>query len=869
MAVDKKKLPNYNHKKTEEKWQKYWDEKESFKFDADDTDKPKHYSLEMFYYPSGRLHMGHLRNYSIGDVVARYKMMNGFNVLHPMGADALGLPAENAAIKAGKHPSKWTYDNIATMNNELKKVGFSYDWSKSVYTCDPEYYGQQQKIFLDFYKKGLAYQKESFVNWDPVDNTVLANEQVVDGRGWRSGALVEKKKLNQWFFKVSDYAEELLNDIDDKLQGWPEKIRLMQKNWIGKSEGATVKFPVKSLDTEISVFTTRPDTLFGAAFIGISPNHPIAEQLSKESKEVAKFIKECNATSVDEETLETMEKKGLNTGLFACNPFDGCHPIPVYIANFVLMDYGTGAIFGCPAHDQRDFEFAKKYDLPIKTVVSPDAKDVNFVISDDEAYTEEGFAINSGFLNGLTTKEAKSKAIDKLEEVGVGKRKVSYRIRDWGVSRQRYWGCPIPVIHCDSCGTVPVNESDLPVTLPKDVTFDGKGNPLEKHPTWKRTKCPVCGKEALRETDTFDTFVDSSWYFARFIDNKSKTPVNKELCERVLPVDQYVGGAEHATMHLIYARWFTKAMRDCGYWNLDEPFKNLFNQGMVCHKAYKNDKNEWFYPEDVEEYAKDKYRSISTGEELQTLGVIKMSKSKCNTVEPKTVIDSYGADAGRMFVLSDSPADKDFEWTDSGIESTWKYINRLWKLVLAFCEENKDNLESLKGFDANKIESTNAKNLLKKIHFTIKGVTEDYETMTFNRAIAKIRELSNMLEKFIPNIENENALLYFGISQLISLISPITPHLSEELWSMLGSDMNITKTNWSKYEEKYLVETSVTLAVQVNGKLRGTIEVDKTASKEEIEKIALELSNVTKFTEGKTIRKVIVVPNKLVSVVAG
>lgn len=852
-----KQMPNYNRKKAEKKWQKFWEEKEIFKFDAKDENKPKHYTLSMFPYPSGEMHVGHLRNFAIGDVIARYKRLCGYNVLHPTGADAFGLPAENAAIKRGLHPSDWTRGNLNRFIDRYKMLGLSFDFSRTVATCEPDYYGWQQKIFIEFYKKGLAFQKEGFVNWDPVDQTVLANEQVIDGKGWRSGAVIEKKELKQWFFKITDYAEELLKDLD-KLEGWPEKIRVMQRNWIGKSEGVLIDFKLSDSNEKIKVFTTRHDTLYGASFIGIALDHPIAKKLAEKDPKIAKFVEECSKTSVDEETLETMEKKGIDTGLKVIHPFDEDWKLPVYIANFVLMNYGTGAIFGCPAHDARDFVLATKYKLPIRTVVSPDGLS-DFQIG-HTPYLEDGIIINSDFLDGLSIEEAKEKSAQKLKELGAGDKQINYRLRDWGISRQRYWGCPIPIVYCPKCGVVTVEDKDLPIKLPRDAKFDGKGNPLDKHPTWKHTKCPKCGGKATRETDTMDTFVDSSWYFLRFVDLANDTPINTELCNKIMPIDQYVGGAEHATMHLIYCRFFTKALRDCGYVDMDEPVTALFNQGMVCHKAYRNKKKEWIYPWDMEE--KDgKYYDKKTKEQLTCTGIIKMSKSKRNVVDITDIVEAYGADSARLFVLSDSPADKDFEWTEQGIEGCWKYINRLWKLGASFVEENESVLDKLKSYE---ITSTNG--VLKEIHKTTKYVTQFFEKLEFNKAIAKIRELSNVLERFKSSNDQEKAIMCLGIRTLIKLIAPFTPHVCEEL-NELFKEEKLHEAKWPEYDEKMTVDDMVTVAVQVNGRLRATIEVPKDLTKSELEEIARKEKNVERFlTEGE-VKKVIVVPNRLVNVV--
>lgn len=945
-------MERYNFKKTEKKWQKYWEDNNSFKFDKNDN-RQKYYVLSMFPYPSGELHVGHLRNFTIGDIIARFKRMQGYNVLHPMGADAFGLPAENAAIKKNINPEEWTINNIEKFKTSMKLLGLSFDYSRFFATCLPDYYGKQQEIFIKLFKKGLAYQKESFVNWDPVDQTVLANEQIVNGRGWRSGAVVEKKKLKQWFFKTTNYAEELLNDLE-KLDGWPKKVKLMQKNWIGRSEGALVDFNiadnevknkkvieldclepwfsclkdgtktiegrknstkyqnikggtiikfknnsdsflvevlkvekyknvreylesndlsriapfasgidevekiyrdmvtdidnyeflafhVRRIYDKITVYTTRPDTLFGASFVAISANHPLAEQLAKNNKNIADFIEDCGKTSIDEETIETTEKKGMDTGLKVIHPFNSNIKLPVYIANFVLMDYGTGAIFACPAHDKRDYDFAKKYGLPITKVIECEAL----------PFEEDGIAINSDFLNGLTTKEAKVKAIEKIEELGIGKKKINYRLRDWGFSRQRYWGCPIPVVYCEKCGTVHLENKDLPLKLPKDVEFTGKGNPLENHPTWKYTKCPKCGSPAIRETDTMDTFVDSSWYFFRYPELTEDRPFNSELCEKLLPIDQYVGGVEHAILHLIYCRFFTKALRDCGYFKMDEPVKNLFNLGMVCHKAYRGVKSkDWCYPWNVEE-KNGKYYNIETKEELSCEGIIKVSKSKLNVIDMTKVTEDYGADAARVFIMSDNPADEDFEWTEDGIDSCWKYINRFYRLAMNF----KDR------FDLSEFNCVNE--IVKNTHKTIKAVTNNLNKLEFNKAIAKIRELTNFLEKVQINSDEEKKSYSFALVSVIKLFMPFAPHLCCELLETFG----IGNQDWPSFNEEYTIDNNVTIALQVNGKLRGTINVPLDFDKNELEKLAKEETNVAKYIGDKAIKKTIVVPNKLVNFV--
>ncbi|MES2677626.1 MAG: leucine--tRNA ligase [Pseudomonadota bacterium] len=853
-----KNIPNYNHKAAEKNWQKIWDEKQIFKFD-ETVPKPKYYVLEMFPFPSGKIHMGHLRNYAIGDVIARFKKMQGFNVLHPIGFDAFGLPAENAALQNGTHPKNWTYANIENMKAELKSVGFSYDWSREIATCDVDYYKHEQKIFLDFLKNGLAYQKESFVNWDPIDQTVLANEQVIDGRGWRSGAVVEKKKLKQWFLKVSEFNEELLSELKN-LTGWDERVLSMQENWIGKSEGAIVDFVVSRESLVVSresieIYTTRPDTLFGAAAIIISPHHPIAAELAAANQKIADFIIECSKTAVNEEAIETAEKKGVDTGLLAIHPLDNAIKLPIYIGNFVLMEYGTGAIFACPAHDARDFEFAQKYNLPIKQVVAGENENVEL------PYTQSGVMINSEFLNGMKSADAKQKVIEILEAKNIGKRQINYRLRDWGVSRQRYWGCPIPVLYLEDGSVVAVPQEDLPVQLPDDVEFKGNGNPLANHPTWKYTTYK--GQKATRETDTFDTFFESSWYFLRFASQPENQAFDRQTVNKLLPVDQYIGGVEHAVLHLLYARFFTKALQKCGYLNFNEPFKNLLTQGMVCHQTFKDQKGDWVYPSDAMPDENGNFIHIKTKEKLVVGRSEKMSKSKKNVVEPLNIIDAYGADTARLFMLSDTPPERNLEWSDAGIDGAWKYINRLWKLVSA-CADGYSAIGEVEFSSATKEQQE----IIKLNHKTIFAVKSELEKMGFNRAIAKIREFSNALEKFEIKNQTDQKIMNFSLHNLVLLIAPIMPHLAEELWKILGNQTIISQSvSFPNSDESLIIDDQVSIAVQVNGKLRSVLAMPKSASKEELEKAALADENVQKNLAGKEIKKIIIVPDKLVSIV--
>ena len=855
----------YNFREAEAKWQKTWAAKDSFKTE-DNSSKPKYYVLEMFPYPSGRLHMGHVRNYTLGDVVARHKKAKGFNVMHPMGWDAFGLPAENAALERGVHPGKWTRQNIADMKAQFAPLGLSLDWSREISSCEPEYYKHEQKMFLDFLKGGLAYRKESWVNWDPIEHTVLANEQVIDGKGWRSGADVEQRKLNQWFLKITHYAEDLLQAIET-LDRWPDKVRLMQHNWIGRSEGARVTWPLtdaggKETGDTLEVFTTRPDTLFGASFCAISAQHPVAAKLAESNPALVEFIAECSKGGTSTAAIETAEKMGFDTGLKAAHPFIPGKTVPLYVANFVLMAYGTGAIFGCPGHDERDMEFARKYGLPVKCVVAPVGADPEAFAAELEtgnvAFTYDGVAIHSEFLNGLKVDAAKRAAFAKLESLGRGKGTVQYRLRDWGISRQRYWGCPIPIIHCDSCGAVPVPDKDLPVTLPEDVTFDTPGNPLARHPTWKHVKCPTCNKPALRETDTFDTFFESSWYFARFCSpHVTDRPFNEVEAMKWLPVDQYIGGVEHAVLHLLYSRFFTRAMSDCGYLSLKEPFAGMFTQGMVCHETYRAADGTWLEPGSVDWNGTT---ATHNGAPVAVGRSEKMSKSKKNTVDPARILDTFGADAARLFMLSDSPPDRDLEWTDAGIEGAWRYLNRLWRLATMANEIPQAPLPTML--------DPGPAGLLRQIHRTIAAVGDDLEKFRFNSAVARIRELTNAVNDQDRDAIGGDAVFRFGVEILAQLINPLTPHIAEEIWQLLGNAAILTEAPWPSHDPALLEDDTVTIAVQVNGKLRGTITVAKTADKAACEAAALALGPVQKQLDGKPPKKVIIVPGKIVNIVA-
>ena len=864
-------MSRYNFKQAEAKWQSVWEDRGCFAV-SEDADKPKYYVLEMFPYPSGRIHMGHVRNYTLGDVVARYKRARGFNVLHPMGWDAFGLPAENAARENKVHPAPWTEQNIATMRKQLKAMGLSYDWSREIATCDPDYYRHEQKMFLDFLEQGLVYRKESWVNWDPVENTVLANEQVIDGKGWRSGANVENRFLSQWFMNITAFSEELLQDLET-LDRWPGRVRLMQEKWIGRSDGAYMFFDFDGRNGgqggRLEVFTTRPDTIFGASFCAIAANHPLSQDLSEDDANLRAFITECGSAGTSEAAIETAEKVGYDTGIQVRHPFDDKRTLPLYVANFVLMEYGTGAIFGCPAHDQRDLEFARKYGLDVIPVVAPQETDAESFVIGDEAFTDDGVLINSAFLDGLGVEEAKSAIIERLDAADAGRPGVNYRLRDWGISRQRYWGCPIPVIHCADCGIVPVPEGDLPVVLPEDADLDASGNPLDNHPTWKDAGCPACGKPARRETDTFDTFFESSWYFARFCSPHADTAFTREAADYWLPVDQYIGGIEHAVLHLLYSRFFTRALKQCGYLGIKEPFEGLLTQGMVCHETYRDENGKWLYPDEVEITGYKSARALegAQGGSAVTVGRSeKMSKSRKNVVDPESIIETYGADTARLFMLSDSPPDRDLDWTEAGIEGAWRYVNRLWRMVNQAPAPPGTFLAAI-GVTRPDALGEHSQAVLKIIHRTIVAVSDDLDKFHFNRAVARIRELTNELEDLSPEEEGADWVMRQGLETAVCLIGPMMPHLAEELWHSLGHQTLLADTPWPEAEADQLVEKNVTVAVQVNGKLRGTLDLPKDSDDQTAETGALALENVSAAIAGKPIRKVIIVPNRIINVV--
>ena len=825
------------------RWQSRWADEGCFAADSA-SPKPKTFVLEMFPYPSGRLHVGHARNYTMGDVIARYRKMQGHEVLHPMGWDAFGMPAENAAMERGIHPGRWTWDNIAAMRAQLKRLGFAIDWSREFATCDPGYYGHEQALFLDLYEAGLVYRKESEVNWDPVDCTVLANEQVIDGKGWRSGAPVERRKLSQWFLKITDFAEELLDGLGT-LDDWPDKVRLMQENWIGRSRGLRFRFTLADPAAGhegLEVFTTRPDTIFGASFAAISPDHPIAQSLAEGNDALAAFIAECKRGGTTAAELETAEKKGFYTGARVVHPLDPDWQLPLYVANFVLMDYGTGAIFGCPAHDQRDLEFARKYGLPVTRVVAPSVDEVDEPVG-EEAYTGPGRLVNSRFLDGLTAEDGIREVIARAEAEGWGEGTTAWRLRDWGVSRQRYWGTPIPIIHCEACGAVPVPRDQLPVVLPEDVSFDIAGNPLDRHEGFTRVDCPSCGGAARRETDTLDTFVDSSWYFIRFASQPDGQPFDRADAERWLPVDQYIGGVEHAILHLLYARFWTRALKRIGRLDIEEPFQGLFTQGMVTHATFQDEEGRWLSPDEAESHS----GPVTKGR------IEKMSKSKRNTVDPDGIVDQYGADAVRWFMLSDSPPERDLEWSEAGISGAWRFVQRIWRFAIELAEQGNSSW----------LGDRQDRALNRKLHQAIKAVGASIETLGFNKAVAAIYELANAIEKAPASPARSEA-----IETLLRLVAPMAPHLAEEAWRLIGREGLIADAEWPTVDPALLVEDEVVIAVQVNGKLRDTLTAPKGAPRETLEEMALASEKVVRVLEGKPPRKVIVVLDRLVNLVA-
>jgi leucyl-tRNA synthetase len=863
----------FNPLEADARWQKVWEEQGTFHASGD-GERPRAYVLEMFPYPSGRIHMGHVRNYTMGDVIARYRRMNGFDVLHPMGWDAFGMPAENAAMEKKVHPGTWTRSNIDTMRGQLKRLGFALDWSRELATCDPSYYGHEQALFLDLYAAGLVYRKQSEVNWDPVDMTVLANEQVIDGRGWRSNALVERRKLSQWFLRITDFAEELLDGLG-RLDQWPDKVRLMQENWIGKSQGLRFRFDlastegkkspstgsgrteggsepesvrprtgsgaVEALPSSFDVFTTRPDTIFGASFAAISPDHPIALALAEGNEALAAFIAECKQGGTTAAALETAEKKGFDTGARVIHPLDPDWTLPLYVANFVMMDYGAGAIFGCPAHDQRDLDFARKYGLPVTRVVAPSPEEAEEPVG-DEAYSGPGRLVNSRFLDGLTGEDGIREVIARAEAECWGEGTTAWRLRDWGVSRQRYWGTPIPIVHCEACGPVAVPRDQLPVVLPEDIDFGTPGNPLERHPTWAKVDCPDCGGPGRRETDTLDTFVDSSWYFIRFASQPADSPFDRAEAERWLPVDQYIGGVEHAILHLLYARFWTRALQRIGRLDIEEPFKGLFTQGMVTHVTFQDFEGRWLTPDEAESHD----GPVTRGR------VEKMSKSKRNTVDPEPIVDQYGADAVRWFMLSDSPPERDLEWSEAGIQGSWRFAQRIWRLA---AEEAGRGSSTWLG-DGEDVE------LDRKVHRTIAAVGANIEALAFNKAVANLYELTNALEKAPASPSRSRA-----VETLIRLAAPMVPHLAEEAWAAMGHEGLIAEAEWPAADPALLIEEEVTIAVQVNGKLRDTLTAPKGTAREILEEMALASEKVVRILDGKAPSKVIVVPDRLVNLV--
>ena len=831
----------YNHKVIEKKWQDTWSEKKVFKT-SKDISKKKYYVLEMFPYPSGKIHMGHVRNYTLGDVVARYKKMKGFNVLHPMGWDAFGLPAENAALIEKKHPETWTYQNIKTMKNQLLQMGLSLDWDREIATCHPDYYKHEQKFFIDMFRAGLAYKKEAEVNWDPVDKTVLANEQVIDGRGWRSGAVVEKKKLSQWFLKISKYSEELLNDLDN-LNNWPNKVKIMQSNWIGKSIGVEIDFKISGRDNKITVFTTRPDTIYGATFIALSSDHDLVEEISKKNEKIQKFIKSCEGLNSDK------TKRGLDLGISVDHPFINGKKLPIFIANFVLKEYGLGAIFGCPAHDQRDLDFANEYKLEIIPVVKPNNIEESEFKINDIAYTEDGTIINSKLLNGLSIEDAKKRIIVEIEKKKIGRKKINFKLRDWGISRQRFWGCPIPMIYREDGEVVPVDDEDLPIKLPDIKDFNESSSALNNISEWKNTKCSKTGMKAYRETDTFDTFFESSWYYFRYCNARLDKPFDVKDIDYWLPVDQYIGGIEHAILHLLYSRFFTKALRDLGYFNLSEPFNGLFTQGMVTHITYKNEEGDWIEPKDVNnkglELRDNKNFRVETGK------VEKMSKSKKNVVDPNDIIELYGADTARWFMLSDSPPERDLQWTDTGISASFRFMNKLYEFI-----------EKLNKYESN---DKNDSEIIEDLKMVINQVSQNIEVLQFNKSVAKIYEFVNIVNDALSKNKLSKDGFEWSLKKLSIILQPFVPHISEEIWSNLGNKTLCINEYW--VDEKVKEKINIKIAVQINGKTKEIMEINDTISKDELLELAKNNDKIKKNIMDKKIKREIYVPGKIINLV--
>ena len=875
-----KKNARYEHSAIEQRWQKLWSEvkKKPQDLDAKAAQKKK-YILEMFPYPSGKIHMGHVRNYTLGDVLARFYRAQGCHVLHPMGWDAFGLPAENAAFEHQEHPQTWTKNNIDVMRQQLKSMGLDIDWQSEIATCNPKYYKHEQEMFLELLDKKLAYRKEAWVNWDPSENSVLADEQVIDGKGWRSGAVVEKRKLEQWFFKITHYAPQLLEALDS-LEKWPEKVKTMQRNWLGKSQGCVIRFHIKqkkqveqeklqeSLQESLTVFSTRPDTIFGATFCAISPNHPLCEELAKNNKQIATYIKQANSKNKNASRGAEKGKSGVHSGLSLIHPLDENIEIPLFVSDYVLMEYGSGAIFGCPAHDQRDLEFARTHNLQVKPVVLPKGEDsLTFAIT-DTAWTGDGTLFRSEFLDGLSIQAAIAKATEALQQKGAGERKTTWRLRDWGVSRQRYWGCPIPVVHCKKCGIVPVPRNELPIELPQNVSFDKPGNPLERAEEWRKTKCPECNSNAERDTDTFDTFVESSWYFLRFCDPRNESQAISKQAQKWLPVDHYIGGVEHAILHLLYSRFFTRALADCGYLEeLKEPFEGLFTQGMVCHATYRDEKSgKFLFPDQVEKgqgAQKNKLRDKESGANVVCGRSEKMSKSKKNIVDPQKIITKYGADTARMFMLSDSPPERDLEWSGEGIEGALRFMHRLWKLA----DENIDEASDTKK-NGDVLKTISPEELERITHQTIRDTTRDIEQLKFNRAIAKLRSLCNNIEACNASDKNARAIKANAFATLLRLFHPFIPHITEELWQKSGERKILVETAWPDFDEDKAREEEVVLAVQINGKMRATIKLPTNCEQSTAEEQALLQSNVQRNLGSASIKKIIFVPNKIVNIIA-